>query len=399
MPTERQSNASRANGAKSRGPVTAEGKRRSSQNARKVIDSDDLARYVCLEVENSAIFKNILEDLEATLEPQDPFARNLVHTIALAHWRSIRAVQLETAGMQQQMRKDLSLPETADLSNPTRAAVAFRTLADTGKATALLGRQEARHERQIARSFSMLMKWKASKGTKNEPDPGPSAPPPNPLETQEIPQNPPPPELAAEPKSEPEPTPITSREDKPDSGCASEPKESQPSITPSNDDAPPQSECCQGAARSTRTSGRTNRPLTPARRRALQLVHLVQRPRPILPRQPRKRPMRQKPPIRLTSGAIISHSIRMRDALHLRPAAGTTLVRPAPHRHGLLQQGLALRQQQPCNFLRLQLRRNGDGAKLRAMQDFVRIHITDPAQLARIGQRAAIQACCTSTPR
>jgi hypothetical protein len=33
------------------------------------------------------------------------------------------------------------------------------------------------------------------------------------------------------------------------------------------------------------------------------------------------------------------------------------------------------------------------------MQDFVRIHITDPAQLARIGQRAAIQACCTSTPR
>jgi hypothetical protein len=64
MRTERQIQASRANGARSRGPVTAEGKRNSSRNA---VKHGWLAETIVLKSELSDRFLEIIAEQEDEL--------------------------------------------------------------------------------------------------------------------------------------------------------------------------------------------------------------------------------------------------------------------------------------------------------------------------------------------
>jgi hypothetical protein len=85
--------ASRRNGAKSRGPKTPEGKARAAQNALK--HGLRAEKYVVLPQEDAAAFRALEVALVAELSPDDALQRILVGRIAAAAWRLERAERLE----------------------------------------------------------------------------------------------------------------------------------------------------------------------------------------------------------------------------------------------------------------------------------------------------------------
>lgn len=92
MATDKQKAASRANGARSRGPKTPEGKARSARNS---TSHGLLARAILLEGESRERFDDVVNSLKNTLKPVSPLDELLIGKMAVAHWRQIRLWQLE----------------------------------------------------------------------------------------------------------------------------------------------------------------------------------------------------------------------------------------------------------------------------------------------------------------
>jgi hypothetical protein len=151
MSSERRILASRANGAKSRGPKTPESKRRSAANN---LRHGMLARTVVLEDENLQSFADLLSALERDLDPQNEIARALVENMAVSRWRLLRLWAIERSSLKIEM--DKHDPATKDPG--TRAALAFRALSDESRSLDLLNRYETRFDRQYARSLTLLLK-------------------------------------------------------------------------------------------------------------------------------------------------------------------------------------------------------------------------------------------------
>src|SRR5947207_2258522 len=83
----------RANGTRSRGPVTDAGKARSRLNALK--HGLRSATFRLLPDEDAAAFHALLARVGATYVPQDPVEVHLVEGIAVAQWRELRADRVE----------------------------------------------------------------------------------------------------------------------------------------------------------------------------------------------------------------------------------------------------------------------------------------------------------------
>ncbi len=92
MATELQIAASRNNGARSQGPVTIEGKARSSRNA---VRHGLTAKTVVLNNEDPAQFKILCENLANDYEPQTEYEQELVGQLAGARWKLRRCNILE----------------------------------------------------------------------------------------------------------------------------------------------------------------------------------------------------------------------------------------------------------------------------------------------------------------
>lgn len=91
--TEAQRAAARANGARSRGPVTPEGKARASLNAlRHGLCS---ARTVLAPGEDPAAFEALLAELRAEHRPDDATRHLLVERLAVTLWKLARCDRLE----------------------------------------------------------------------------------------------------------------------------------------------------------------------------------------------------------------------------------------------------------------------------------------------------------------
>ena len=90
-----QIEAARRNGARSRGPVTAEGKARSSRNALK----HGLAalQHFVLEDEAPSELEELTARLMAEVEPESEIEARLVKRMAIAFWKSERAERIEVA--------------------------------------------------------------------------------------------------------------------------------------------------------------------------------------------------------------------------------------------------------------------------------------------------------------
>jgi len=169
--------ASLANSAKSTGPVTPEGKALSSQNA---IRHGILAESIVLDGESAERFSEVLSTLQEELQPATSIESRYVETMALAEWRRLRLICLEKEQIVIETRRQ----EAADLSNlsnsdslstsnnddcPTEVsstrymALAFRALSDESRAQELLNRYEARYDRQYQRALNGLRAYRADR--------------------------------------------------------------------------------------------------------------------------------------------------------------------------------------------------------------------------------------------
>ena len=93
--TPKQIAASRRNGARSRGPVTEGGKRRSSGNRTR---HGLLAKAILMEGESRGRFDALLQLLNDALRPETAIDHLLVGKMAASHWRQMRVWNLEREG-------------------------------------------------------------------------------------------------------------------------------------------------------------------------------------------------------------------------------------------------------------------------------------------------------------
>jgi hypothetical protein len=155
MSSELQQIASRANGAKSNGPITEEGKQASSQNR---LDHGFNSRRIVLPGESQEEFDELLSSYLIEHQPETPTERTLIENMAIARWRQQRAWTLETAGLSNEIRR----PRYHEGEDPdTQAFVAFRTLTDDTKTLDLLNRYEARFDRQFRAALTALLNLQA----------------------------------------------------------------------------------------------------------------------------------------------------------------------------------------------------------------------------------------------
>jgi hypothetical protein len=151
MSSQRRINSSRANGAKSRGPVTSAGRYNSSRNN---LRHGLLAKSAVLEEERSEAFSQLLADLAREHNAQTETQLTLVEHMAMARWRIARLWAIERELLQSEIHK----PEHIRLSPTSRVTRAFASLAERDGVFNLLNRYEARLDRQYARSLNLLIK-------------------------------------------------------------------------------------------------------------------------------------------------------------------------------------------------------------------------------------------------
>ena len=160
MSSARRRAASRANGKKSHGPVTPEGKARSAANATRhgLAAPGRLADSVCLSNETPAHYVQLHEALIAEYTPATTTEHLLVEEMAVARWRLQRAWTMENALLDNQMDRmmgDLDKDyETMD--ETTRTTLAFRDLAEKSPSLQVLQRYESRLSRQFERCLRRL---------------------------------------------------------------------------------------------------------------------------------------------------------------------------------------------------------------------------------------------------
>ncbi|HTP32422.1 MAG TPA: hypothetical protein VMJ75_09625 [Candidatus Acidoferrales bacterium] len=120
MSSNRQINASRTNGALSKGPVTAEGKRRSSQNA---ISHGLFAKQIVLSEESEEGFRMVLNDHLRRFGGEEGVQHGVIEEMVAAWWRLRRAWAIET----RMLEKEAAAQTSGD--NLDRLTTAFCHLA------------------------------------------------------------------------------------------------------------------------------------------------------------------------------------------------------------------------------------------------------------------------------
>jgi hypothetical protein len=147
MSSLRRKRSSRANGRLSRGPVTPEGKQRSSQNA---ISHGLLAKCIVLPGEDPESFQATLDQHLDRFAPLDAVEESMIEEMVAANWRMRRAWSMET-----KLLTDGIATQTGP-DNRSRITGAFQNLADS-PALALLQRYETRLHMMYQRAFHNLL--------------------------------------------------------------------------------------------------------------------------------------------------------------------------------------------------------------------------------------------------
>src|SRR5271157_2882672 len=114
MSSLRRIYASRANAARSTGPITPEGKERSSVNA---IRHGLLARCVVLENESGACFDELVTQHIERFAPADGVEFAMIEEMVAANWRMRRAWAIENRLMEKALRNQPPGDETERIAN------------------------------------------------------------------------------------------------------------------------------------------------------------------------------------------------------------------------------------------------------------------------------------------
>ena len=151
MPTEKQIAASRANGAKTHGPATPEGKRKSARNSFR---HGLLAKAVVFEGESREQFAALLKAFCDELQPQSPIEDLLVQKMAVNQWRQERLWGQEKARASQassQESKSQQTPPDTIGKRPEESRIA-----------SLMNVSEMRYDRQFGRALDRLLQYRAA---------------------------------------------------------------------------------------------------------------------------------------------------------------------------------------------------------------------------------------------
>ena len=151
--SEAQRGAARANGAKSRGPRTPDGKARSSANA---IRHGLTAQHVVLADEDEAEFCKFGACMFDDLEPAGALEEFLAERVVAAAWRLRRTARVEAEALDDARENSTGAPASLGLGF-------VRAVAST-EALAVLGRYEAGLERALLRAVHELQRLQAIRG-------------------------------------------------------------------------------------------------------------------------------------------------------------------------------------------------------------------------------------------
>jgi hypothetical protein len=161
MSSNRRVLSSRANGARSRGPVTPEGKRRSSYNA---IRHGLLADCVRLECEDPEIFHALLQQHIDRFQPADDIEFGFIEEMVAASWRLRRCWAIETRTI------DNAFAAQPDGDPVDRLVAAVGSPLQGDMNPLLLQRYETRLHMMYQRALHNLMLLRNA-GIPNEPNP------------------------------------------------------------------------------------------------------------------------------------------------------------------------------------------------------------------------------------
>jgi hypothetical protein len=165
--------AARANGAKSQGPVTPEGKAKSAQNA---ITHGLTASAIVLTTESKEKYEALLASYLERCNPDGPIEIDLVEEIVAAKWQQRRVATMITALMDvtmDRMEKEIR-DEFENIDNGVRTVLAFEKEAKQSATLALLNRYAARHAREYHRALRQLREIQSERRDQNDPPPAPN---------------------------------------------------------------------------------------------------------------------------------------------------------------------------------------------------------------------------------
>ena len=164
-----KSDTARANGAMSHGPVTPEGRARSSCNS---LRHGLTAEAVVLGTESHEQFQFLLDSFLDRFQPADGVELELVEAMAAARWRLRRLLAIETRILEiETLRRGDSLDrEFKPIDDTDRLAHGFQHVADNDRSLMVLTRYEATLNRTFDRALKQLTQLQSA------PRPGPVMP-------------------------------------------------------------------------------------------------------------------------------------------------------------------------------------------------------------------------------
>jgi hypothetical protein len=191
MRSEKQRAASRLNGAKSCGPVTADGKRNTCQNATR---HGAFAHAILLPTESGEAFDILADATFQEFDPATPFEASLVEDMISARWRAKRFAIMERAliklKLQRLEQQAADTDEMSELDAADITGLAFQELADNSQALQLLHRYAVRFHREYLRSHHRLIEVQNRRRDTPPPtQPGPPGVPIPVVPNNEVPMN------------------------------------------------------------------------------------------------------------------------------------------------------------------------------------------------------------------
>ncbi len=203
MSSQKQMKANRRNARRSTGPKTPEGKARSRLNALK---HGLLAQDLILSEEDPDLFIELLEALEAELQPSGLLEQMLLHEIASARWRLRRLLRVESGLFSDRLNEARAAESSGERATAQqkyhqttrRLGQAFQRDICAADSFTTLTRYEATLQRAFYRAFDRFRALRRDSSGKPQP------PPPEPV-TQVLRNEPTSP--APPPPAPPEPAP------------------------------------------------------------------------------------------------------------------------------------------------------------------------------------------------
>ena len=188
MPSQLKSETARINGAKSRGPKTAEGREKSSRNS--VTHGLTGRNIVVLECENQDDFWAVHAEQMEIHQPATPAEKDLVEQMVSARWRLRRIRSIESALLDGEMirQKEAIAEKFAHCDTGVQLAEAYTTQANQSRAMSLVSRYETRLHRMYHSSYKVLRELQAARTRQTTQPAAPEPTQPEPAIVRQPPQ-------------------------------------------------------------------------------------------------------------------------------------------------------------------------------------------------------------------